>query len=251
VVRGGNLLWMADPGDLRGLEPLAAQLGVKFLPGLVVDASTQLLGIDDPTFALVVDYPPHPLTRNLQAMTLFPQTQAIESGEGGDFEREAFLRTLERSWTETGALEGKIEFNAGKNERQGPLDIGLALTREIRPESGRDTKPEASGKTADKNPKTTPETEKPKSQRIVVIGDGDFLSNVYLGNGGNLDLGLNLVHWLSHHEAFLDIPAKTAPDRRLELSPLASGLIALGFLFLLPFALIATGAAIWFQRRRR
>ena len=254
VAKGGNLLWLADPGDLHGLHPLAERLGVKFLPGVVVDASTQLLGIDDPTFALVAEYPPHPLTRNLQAMTLFPEAQALEAAEGGDYQREAFLRTLERSWTETGALEGKIEFNANKNERQGPLDIGVALTREVQPEPApaivdKDKK----GKEAAKEPPKTGEgvTGKPKSQRIVVIGDGDFLSNAYLGNGGNLDLGLHLIHWLSHHEAFLDIPAKTAPDRHLELSPVASGLIAIGFLFLLPLALIGTGAAIWFQRRRR
>ena len=31
--RGGNLLWLADPGPLHGLEPVAETLGVEFLPG--------------------------------------------------------------------------------------------------------------------------------------------------------------------------------------------------------------------------
>ena len=32
-----------------------------------------------------------------------------------------------------------------------------------------------------------------KLQRIVVVGSGHFLANMYLGNGGNLDLGINIA----------------------------------------------------------
>ena len=32
--RGGNLLWMTEPGTLQSLEPLADQLGLLVLPGL-------------------------------------------------------------------------------------------------------------------------------------------------------------------------------------------------------------------------
>jgi ABC-type uncharacterized transport system involved in gliding motility auxiliary subunit len=268
VKKGGNLLWLADPGDLHGLAPLAQQLGIKFLPGTVVDASTQLFGINDPTFALVAEYSPHPITSNFGTMTVFPAAAAIDKTPGGNFEGEPLLSTLERSWTETGPIQGKIQFDAGKEERQGPLDIGYALSRQVQPEPAqpagtenkspekpekKDGKPEpkpAVGQKPDEA-KTQEEAKKPVEQRVVVIGDGDFLANAYLGNGGNLDLGLNIVHWLSQSEAFINVPAKTAPDRKLELSPAAQGVIALGFLILLPLALIGTGAAIWFQRRRR
>ena len=87
-------------------------------------------------------------------------------------------------------------------------------------------------------------------QRVAVIGDGDFLSNAYLGNGGNLTLGMNLINWLSHDDRFIDIPVKTAPDRNLSFSPLAQGLIGFGWLVLLPLGLAATGAVIWWRRRR-
>ncbi|WP_255210745.1 hypothetical protein [Methylogaea oryzae] len=59
-----------------------------------------------------------------------------------------------------------------------------------------------------------------------MLGDGDFLSNTYLGNGGNLNLGLNLVQWLSHNDQLINIPAKTASDAKLELSKSASAVIA-------------------------
>ena len=243
VTKGGNLWWLGDPGDPHGLSPLAEQLGVRFLPGTVVDASTQLLGIDDPTFALVADYPPHPITQGFQQMTMFPTAAALNQNEKSEFEKEPLLSTLARSWTETGPIEGKIGFDADQGEKQGPLDLAYALTRRITP-------PEPDKKPEDKKmPKEEAKT--PDEQRIVVVGDGDFLSNSFLGNGGNLELGVNMIQWLGRGDAMINIPARVAPDRNLQLSPVASGAIAIGFLFLLPIVLIGTGAWVWFKRRNR
>ncbi len=237
VRNGGNFWWLTDPGHQALTAPLAEQLGIQFLPGTVVDASTQLFGLNDPSFALVAEYPPHAVTSGFATVTIFPTAVAMEKQPGGDFEGEPVLSTLNRSWTETGPIEGKIQFDAGKGERAGPLDIGYALSRP-RPRSA-----EARPATATKD--------KPGEQRILVIGDGDFLSNAYLGSGGNIDLGMNMVQWLGQNDAFINVPIKAAPDRKLELSPFAQGLIALGFLILLPLILIGSGTSIWFQRRRR
>jgi len=240
VKRGGNLWWMADPGDLHGLAPLAGQLGLKFLPGTVVDASTQLLGINDPTFALVAEYPAHSITTGFDAMTVFPISAALEKTGESEFEHTPFLNTVPRSWTETGPIADKIKFDADKGEREGPLVIGYALIRGGNADSK--AKPEGEKKAPD---------DKAADQRIVVIGDGDFLANAYLGNGGNLNLGLNIIHWLSQNDQFINIPAKTALDKTLDLSAMATVFIAVGFLFLLPLSLFAGGAFIWFKRRGR
>lgn len=240
IRKGGNFWWMTDPGDTQLLAPLADQLGIKFLPGTVVDASTQLFGLNDPSFALVTDYPPHPVTSNFATVTIFPTAVAMEKPAGGEFEGEPLLSTLDRAWTETGPMTGKVQFDAAKGERAGPLDIGYALTRP-RPKTN-EVKPATEVK---------PSEDKPVEQRILVIGDGDFLANAYLGSGGNIDLGMNMAQWLGQNDAFINVPLKAAPDRKLDLSPLAHGMIALSVLILLPLALMGTGAVIWFQRRRR
>jgi ABC-type uncharacterized transport system involved in gliding motility auxiliary subunit len=85
----------------------------------------------------------------------------------------------------------------------------------------------------------------------VVVGDGDFLSNAFLGSGGNLELGFNMVNWLASDEALLDIPMRSAPDTRLDLSTTTTLIIGGGFLAALPLALLATGVAVWLRRRRR
>jgi ABC-type uncharacterized transport system involved in gliding motility auxiliary subunit len=91
----------------------------------------------------------------------------------------------------------------------------------------------------------------PGRQRIVVVGDGDFLSNTYLGNAGNLEFGTAIINWLSHDDALISIPVRNAPDQRLVLSRLDALVIGVGSLFALPGGLALTGVVVWWRRRRR
>jgi gliding motility-associatede transport system auxiliary component len=233
VEQGGNLLWLAEPGDLHGLEPLAELLGIDFLPGQVVDAGSQMFGIDNPTFVVIAAYPEHEITGDMSAVTVFPEAAAIEMHDDGTWKQQPLLTTLPRSWTELGELAGEISFDADTDERAGPLDIGVILTRD---------RPAAAGAEA---------AEDLPGQRVIVVGDGDFLSNTYLGNAGNLMLGLNMVHWLGHDDAFINIRVQGAPDTSLELGRTAQAVIGLGLLFGLPVLLLVCGLLIWLRRRRR
>ncbi|WP_126452517.1 GldG family protein [Sulfuriflexus mobilis] len=227
LAKGGNLLWLADPGELHGLGGLAEQLGIEFQPGIIVDPTSLSLGIQDPRFTIITEYGSQAITANFDSITLFPQATGIELVEGSDWQADPFLTSAANSWSETSELKGELELNAGE-DIPGPLNIGLILTRNL-------------GADADNSG---------SEQRAIVIGDGDFVSNAYLGNAGNLDLGLNLVNWLVGDENFIDIPAKTAGDLKLELSPFAAGLIGIGFLFVLPLGLLAAGLWIWWRRRQ-
>jgi len=238
VERGGNLLWLADPGGLYGLEPLAQQLGIEVVPGVIVDPTTQLFGIDNPAMTLVTRYPFHPVTSQFDLLTVFPLAVGLSAHPPSPWESEPLLTTAARAWSEIGELSGEVSFDPARDVK-GPLDIGLALTR---PREG------AQAETV--KPSTLPAASTP-GQRIVVIGDGDFLSNAFLGNGGNLDLGLNLVNWLASDDVLIAVPARTAPDTRLILSETAILVIGLGFLAVVPLALAGAGVAIWYRRRKR
>jgi ABC-type uncharacterized transport system involved in gliding motility auxiliary subunit len=231
---GGNLLWLAEPDTPPGLEPLAEQLGIHLLPGMVVDATTQMFGIENPTFVVITGYPRHNISNEMTTVTVFPEAAALEINDSAAWTAIPLLTTLEHSWTEIGEIEGEIRYDQDSDERAGPLDIGVVLTRALTTASGDND--------------TSTDTHE---QRIVVIGDGDFLSNTYLGNPGNLDLGLNIVRWLSHDDATIEIRVKTAPDTSLELGKVAQSVIALGFLVGLPLLLFLLGIIIWLRRRRR
>lgn len=226
--QGGNLLWLVEPGGLAGLEPVAETLGVELLPGTVVDATTRLFGIDNPAFAIIPDYPMHEITRGIEGrITLFPQACAIDVNAPQGWEAQALLTTLDRAWTEIGPISGTIRFDQDSDERMGPLDIGYLFTREQ----------------GEEEPST--------QQRVALICDSDFISNTYLGNAANIDLGLALFNWLNHDDRFIAITARTASDVNLELGETARMTIGFGFLFVLPLLLLSTGVGIWWRRRNR
>jgi ABC-type uncharacterized transport system involved in gliding motility auxiliary subunit len=222
IDNGGNLLLLTDPNNTH-LNPVLDWLGIRVLAGVLVDGQSKLYGIDDPSFVLASEYTKHPITKGFQTITVYPVTAALDSDLTSPFKAEALLSSAKQSWTETEVVSGKIRFDAGGVERAGPLNFAYALTRTI----------------------------KNTEQRIVVVGDGDFLSNTYIGNVGNLDMGLRLVNWLIHDDKFIDIPSKTTPDGSLQLSPTAIAVLSFGFLIILPVLLLVTGFFVWRRRNRR
>ncbi|MEF8834148.1 MAG: GldG family protein [Halofilum sp. (in: g-proteobacteria)] len=230
VQAGGHLLWLTEPDHDGRLGRLAGDLGIRRLDGVVVDAGAQLFGSDTPDFAVVGDYGDHPVVNGLEQLSLFPQAVALEAVDTGGWHHSALLRTREQSWTETGPIEGEIDFDGTAGETRGPLTLGFAARR---------------------GPPAEGDGEPTGGQRVAVIGDGDFLSNAYVGNGVNLDLGMRLVNWLVGDSAHIDIPPDTAPDTRVDLSRTAVFVLGFGFLLALPLALLATGLVIGWRRRRR
>ncbi|HIF51140.1 MAG TPA: ABC transporter [Thiotrichaceae bacterium] len=229
---GGNLLWLQEPGPLYKLEVLAEQLSIQFYHGAIIDYAGQLIGIDDPTITLVTNslYLPHAITEGFEFTTLYPMAGAIEILQSDKWNAKPILTTGDHTWNETAKLEGTVEFNED-SDTQGPLTIGLSLERELDIEKSDELIS--------------------KQQRIVVIGDGDFLSNTYLANSGNNELGTRIINWLSSDDEFISIPPKIANDTTLNISQTVLGLIGVFFLFILPAALIVIGITIGIRRKKQ
>jgi ABC-type uncharacterized transport system involved in gliding motility auxiliary subunit len=226
---GGNFLWFADPEQaVDGLELLGESLATGFVPGVIVDPNSRLMGLDRIDFALIGEYPRHPITSNLGSLSIFPQAQGIEFYGDANWQRQNFLQSDERSWNETGELQADAVKGDNEDEISGPLTIGMSLARSANDSEGQ-----------------------PMEQRVIIVGDADFLANSYLGNGSNLDIGINLVNWLSHDDRLISISPRPAPDTRLELSPTEQLVIAIFFLLALPLGLLISGLRIWLQRRKR
>lgn len=231
VQDGGNLLWLTEPGsDALGLQPLANALDVRVLPGVLVDGSGAALGLSDPRLIALGDYPKQAITRGFTLTTLFPQVAALAQTSGGGWQVQPFLRSSAQSWTQftpiDNAQSSSIRYDAAAGELKGPLDFGLALSRlSLSPDKAQ--------------------------QRAAVIGDCDFLSNTFLGNGGNRALGERLFDWLLGDDALVNLPPRGAPDRVLQISQSELNAVSVGFLLLLPLLLLIIGALIAWRRRRR
>ena len=233
VDQGGHLLWLHDPGDLHGLDKLAEKMGILFLPGMIIDPNVSqigmmLFGSDDPRICLVTSYPDSPIVGNFQFNTLFPVSGGLDVPDGSPWQHEYILQSMSNTWLETQQKSGQITFDKD-SDVPGPVVIGVSLTRQPDGDDG--------------NKDSAP-------QRAVVIADGDFLSNAFLGLGGNFQLAMNIINWLSSDDQLLNIPVKTAGDISLQLTDLQIGTISVSFLFVLPALLLGSGFWIWWRRRR-
>jgi hypothetical protein len=166
------------------------------------------------------NYSAHPILRTFRLNTVFPFARPIAIDPVEGWSTSALIEVAPRGWVETGDLGGRITFDAGLDS-PGPVTIAFALER-LREE---------------------------RNQRIVAIGSGHFLANAYLGNGGNLDLGVNIVNWLTGDDRLIAIQPRSAPDVSLSLSKGWLTALVVAFLIALPLLFVCAGAWIWWRRR--
>ncbi|MBT8439559.1 MAG: ABC transporter permease subunit [Gammaproteobacteria bacterium] len=220
---GGNLLWLTD-ADLdfktKGYNSLP---DISVLPGVIVDATAAKLDLSSPDNAVITKYADHSLTSGLSRHTLFPQAAALKVNDFRGWTQETRLLTNAASWNETGAIKGNIERDPVLFEEQGPLPLAILLSRQ----------------------------QDNHTQRTAFIGDSDFIRNQLLGRGDNLQLTLNLLHWLTATDGKPQQAATRPSDQLIELAKTGRAIYGLFYLFLLPTLLIISGLLIVRKRRNR
>ena len=204
---------------LRGLQPVAEMLGLVLGPGTVVDPAL-VPEKGPPVFAVASAYGRHPIIGEFRINTLFPNARQIGATEGGEWRITRLVDVAQRGWVETGRLDDKIAFDKARDV-PGPVNIAAALERTVGD----------------------------RAQRVVVVGNGSFLANTFLGNGGNLDLGVNMVNWLAGDDALITIQPRASRDASIALSQPIQYLMLFGFMIFLPLAFIITGITIWWRRK--
>lgn len=239
VAAGGHLLWLLDPGDWRGFAPLAEAIGLRTLPGRIVDAAGSALGVDSPDEIVLGDWPDHPLWAGLGAPVFFAGVLAfapdVDIGLAPGWQVLTGLQSSPLSWNETGPIQGRIARDPAAGEVAGPLPFALVVTREV---SG----------TLRLGGAAMPASALAE-QRVVVIGDGDFLSDAGLERGANRALGLRLVRWLSGLEPLATPGTGQEQQRPLALTPARALLLSVFALIVLPFGFLLCALLTYWSRR--
>jgi ABC-type uncharacterized transport system involved in gliding motility auxiliary subunit len=220
VDRGGNVLWLIDAEPLHGLEHLAEKLDLILPPGIVIDpAATEMRA--PATWSIGASYPPHAITRNFNLITAFPSARPLMWNENPDWQHHTLVEVAARGWVSRTPPKDKVSFDKA-HDTPGPANIAAALQRTIND----------------------------REQRIVVVGNGAFLANSYAGNGGNVDLGVNMVTWLASEDHLINLEPHAAKDSKLALSKTQLYVISVGSLLGLPMLLAGWGVWLWWRRRR-
>ncbi|MDZ4140450.1 MAG: GldG family protein [Methylotenera sp.] len=226
---GGNVLWLLDDDNYRGLQEVAEYLGLTVSPGIVMDMASAQYGADARvSFASL--YGEHAITKNFMLRTLFPEAHQV-TAQGTDengWKVSNLVEVAPNGWlnSEKLAKDAKPVFNEKKDKR-GPINIGVALERIY-------------GK---------------KGQRVVVMGNGNFLSNTFITNGGNLDFGVNMVNWLAGDDNLITIQPMPLKDINVTIPDTDSGRLVAwtvfhGFQYFIPLGMMIAGFLFWWKRRK-
>jgi ABC-type uncharacterized transport system involved in gliding motility auxiliary subunit len=90
---------------------------------------------------------------------------------------------------------------------------------------------------------------KSSDTRLIVFTDADFLSNVYINQYSNAQMGLNLVNWLAELDYKTFVSAKEIKVERLDLTSKQQRQVIV-ILVLLPFFIVIAGLVMWLRRKR-
>lgn len=229
IEAGGNVLWLLDNNNLHGLQEVADYLGIKVSPGVAVDMTAAQYGADAKV-AFASAYGDHPITRTFQLRTLFPEAHEVDAQASFDLGWKVgrLVDVAPNGWLESDKLvdggKGQKAVFDEKKDKRGPINIGIALEREY-------------GK---------------KGQRVVVMGNANFLANTFITNGGNVDFGINIINWLAGDDRLITIQPMPLKDVNMTIPPgsVAAMLVGYGTQYIIPAILMLLGIGVWWKRKK-
>jgi gliding motility-associatede transport system auxiliary component len=183
IGRGGKLLVMLDPVVQAGqqepeaLKRLLAKYGIEVGTNVVIEMNPLKQMATGAADLVIVDtFEPHPITRDLRIVTLFPSTRTVgiaaklPTGVAG----QRLGMTSRDSFAETDlAALRRGEARPDASDPRGPLPVAVVATKD--------------------------------KARVVAYGTSQLAANRYYAQPGNRDFFLNSVSWLAEQEDQISI----------------------------------------------
>lgn len=250
VAGGGRLLLMIDHAKSPEMAELAAEWGVETGDDVVIDLSGigRLFG-GSPLTPLVADYDSaHPITEVMRNVaSFFPMARSVKkAASSGDWNVVELMKTTEASFATANLdiKDGELVRHPDA-ETEGPISLAAAASRTIENAA---TAEDGAGDSQEAEAESEAEGGE-KEARVVVVGTSRFARNYFIGRGGNLDLFLNMLGWLSSDEELISIRPKDPEATPMELSSAQMSRLFWLLIVGLPLAIVAAGGRMWWLRR--
>lgn len=234
LASGGRALIMADPLSTADLRPLVAPYGLGVTRGLVIEGDRGARLGDDLLTLVVREFRSvNPAVRRLPPV-LFSAAVGVTADEdpGAGISAEAVALSSSSSFLDLQPAAG----SPGADGFAPKFDQGVDI-------SG----PVPLVAVSDKSERVN---DRVRRTRVVLVGDSDWATNSFLGEGGNSRLFIQSMDWLTLDEDLVSVTTNLAAFRPLELSPqrlrVARGVLAGG----VPAFWLLSGALVWLARRR-
>ncbi len=230
---GVGFLFLLDPGVDEGLAQWFSEVyGVKVGNDVVVDPS---MSVVTPINLVINFFSLHPITAPFVGNAMLLLSGACSLDKVGENEKLAsdengvkkkgkergevykLIFSSPGSWAEKDWKGGKFSFDEGRDVK-GPICVGLAWER---------------GK-----------------ERMVVIGDSNFLTNEMLKQLANEDFFFAVMDWLRAREVKVELGTKEIKTVRMAMPAKTVFLLALFTIMGLPMLALTAGGIVVFLRRR-
>lgn len=220
LASGKNLLWFTEP-DSPATDFLNSEFGLQLSPGIAIDPESIKLGSPHPALKIITQYPAHAINNDFSTSTIMPWSgNLVQTKNISEWKNAPFLTTNSKSWTYSGPATQDLTVLAQNKDINGPLTIGLSLTKEL-PQHA--------------------------EQRVIVIADSSFMLNKYAELFTNTKLTSNMVNWLQANTASFVLTPHEGKDFSYAPNKLSRFLHNVFFPFIFPMGLVVMG--FYLQRR--
>lgn len=233
IAKGGNVLITCGPKSQDILNPVTADLGVKFMKGQLVQRSEMFTPeIIFTNVPMREGGDPYPFQFSLPLA--MPESVGLQYTTDKGFKvEEAVVTDESNTWSETGEIPvdtAELRLEPARGDVGGTLPVALSLTRNT-------------GK---------------KEQRIMVVGNGSFMSNWNLGIDYNekphatMAFALAAFKWLGNGN-YPIVLKPLAGSKDVELLFTKEWLLKMKpwYIWTLPALIFVTGLIFLLRRRRK
>ncbi|MEQ8386462.1 MAG: Gldg family protein [Coleofasciculus sp. A1-SPW-01] len=173
-----------------------------------------------------------------------PEATETPEAEGEDTDQPEATETPEAEGEETDEPEATETPEVSPEDTDEPE----AETPEASPTASPEESPEASPSPIQTNESQAKEDE--AESRLIVYGNSNFATDSWFDQQLNPDIFINSVSWLSKRdEQALSISPKEPEDRRINLTPVQSGILGWLALLIVPAFGFLTAGMLWWLRR--
>jgi len=201
-----------------GLDDLLRQYGARVNPDLVRDVQCANISVMQqqggmsfqsqvpfPYIPIASDFDPNnPIVKDLQSI-VFPFVSSMDTGSASaqGLKAEVLIRSSKRSGRQTGFfMMDPFQRYAPADLAESGIPLGILVNGSF--------KSSFVGKQPAPVLTASPET------RVIVIGDGDFMKDEFLGSRGNITFFANIVDYLADDAGLITIRSKNVATPPLE-----------------------------------
>ena len=277
IMRGGKVAFLLNKVDASlqnrfgrvidlNLDDMLENYGLRINPDLVRDAQCANISIVQSQFGFQmqsqVPFPYLPMASNfskgsmmvkdLRGVVLFfvSSVDTVKLG-AKNLHGEILFSSSAQSGRQTGAFMFD-PLQRYTREDFSEKNIPLAVVVSGKFKSAFEGKPVPADTSAGAAPPSSPTIASSPDTRIILVGDGDFARDQYLGNRDNLTLLANMVDYLVDDAGLITIRSKDVTMPPLEpTSDATKKLAKYGNLILPPLLVIGYGLIRWRMRKTR